>query len=140
MGLYAQKTTVPVEQSRNEIERTLERYGASAFGYMTDTVSTTLAFKVNDRAIRIVMPKPGDGTSEKNAREERRRWRALLLIIKAKLDAIASGIATFENEFLPYTVMATGQTVGEWASPQLSRIRSGPVVLTLMEGSHDGKR
>lgn len=37
MTRYAQKTTVPVERSRNEIEATLARYGAQQFMYGWDT-------------------------------------------------------------------------------------------------------
>ena len=33
---YAKDTSVSVERSRAEIETTLTRYGATAFGYATD--------------------------------------------------------------------------------------------------------
>lgn len=36
---YADNTSVSVEKSRGEIERTLGRYGATAFGYMTEALS-----------------------------------------------------------------------------------------------------
>jgi hypothetical protein len=49
----------------------------------------------------------------------RARWRALLLIIKAKLEAIAGGISTLEREFLADVVMPDSQTVGQWLAPQL---------------------
>ena len=32
----------------------------------------------------------------------RQRWRALALVIKAKLEAIDAEISTFEEEFLPF--------------------------------------
>jgi hypothetical protein len=35
----------------------------------------------------------------------RQRWRALALVVKAKLEAVQSGIATFEDEFLAYTML-----------------------------------
>ena len=38
----------------------------------------------------------------------RQRWRALLLIIRAKLEAVASGITTLENEFLANIVLPDG--------------------------------
>lgn len=37
--------------------------------------------------------------------EHRRRWRALLLGIKAKLEYVQSGIATFDEEFLAHIVI-----------------------------------
>src|SRR5260370_42704641 len=51
--------------------------------------------------------------------EKQRLWRGLALLVKAKLEAIASGISTMEEELLSYTVMPGGQTVGEWLEPQL---------------------
>ena len=56
------------------------------------------------------------------AKEEKRRWRALLLVVKAKLEAVETGIATFEDEFLAYTVLPGGKTVGEIVTPKLSRV------------------
>jgi hypothetical protein len=54
-----------------------------------------------------------------HSQEIRQRWRALLLVIKAKLEAVESGITTFEQEFLAHLVMANGETVGDWAMPQV---------------------
>ena len=52
----------------------------------------------------------------------RTAWRALLLVIKAKLEAVAAGICVFESEFLAHIVLpGTGQTFGEWAIPQIAR-------------------
>jgi len=50
----------------------------------------------------------------------RARWRALLLCIKAKLEAIESGITEFEDEFLPYIVLPDGRTAAEWLRPQIA--------------------
>jgi hypothetical protein len=82
------------------------------------------------RRIRLQLPSPDDpefthtpaqGWQREPAKARqlweqavRQRWRALLLMVKAKLEAIASGIVTWDEEFLPYTVLATGQTVSEW--------------------------
>jgi hypothetical protein len=43
----------------------------------------------------------------------RQRWRALALVIKAKLEAVTSGISTFEAEFLANTMLPDGRTVGD---------------------------
>ena len=51
----------------------------------------------------------------------RRRWRALLLIIRAKLEAVESGIATLESEFLANLVLPDGGTVGDWLEPQIDQ-------------------
>lgn len=41
---YAQNTEVSVEKSRAEIERTLQRYGATKFMYGSDTNRAVIAF------------------------------------------------------------------------------------------------
>ena len=55
----------------------------------------------------------------------RQRWRALNLVVKAKLEAVDSGITTFEEEFLAHILMPTGETVGDYTLPQLEQIRMG---------------
>ena len=42
---------------------------------------------------------------------KRSRWRALYLVVKAKLEAVSSGIVSMEDEFLAQTVMNDGETV-----------------------------
>ena len=49
----------------------------------------------------------------------RQRWRALLLIIRAKLEAVESGLTTLESEFLANIVVPDGGTVGQWLAPQV---------------------
>jgi hypothetical protein len=58
----------------------------------------------------------------------RSRWRALLLCIKAKLEACAVGITTFDSEFLAHIVTGDGRTVAERIVPQLTN--GGPLLLT----------
>ena len=43
----------------------------------------------------------------------------LLLIIRAKLEAVESGLTTLENEFLANILLPDGGTVGEWLAPQI---------------------
>ena len=50
----------------------------------------------------------------------RQRWRALLLIIRAKLEAVESGITTLESEFLANIVLPDG---GWWDSGWRRRLR-----------------
>lgn len=111
MGRYAAKTEVSSSKSRDEIERTLTRYGADQFAYGWR-----------------------DGAAIKQ------RWRALALIIKAKLEAVESGISEFDDEFLANIMLPDGATVGEWFRPQLAeayRIGSMPTGLPMLE-DHSG--
>ena len=45
------------------------------------------------------------------------RCRALLLIIRAKLKAVESGITTLESEFLANITLPDGGTMGQWLAP-----------------------
>jgi hypothetical protein len=140
MTRFAAGTDVPVERSRNEIERTLARYGASQFLYGWDPSGAVIAF-VNGRdderrQVRFHLPLPdrndpkfvfhsrGRRTdTEIDRRYEqacRQRWRALLLVVKAKLEAVESGIATFEDEFLAYICLPDGGTVSDLLGPQIA--------------------
>ncbi|MCF7821873.1 MAG: hypothetical protein K9M17_05480 [Mariprofundaceae bacterium] len=49
----------------------------------------------------------------------RQAWRALNLVVKAKLEAVESGITTFEDEFLAHIMLPDGSTVGHLMRPQL---------------------
>ncbi len=48
-------------------------------------------------------------------RETRRRWRVLLLVLKAKIEAINAGVLAMEEEFLPYMLLKNGATVADWS-------------------------
>lgn len=141
MTTYAKQTSVPVSKSRDDIEHTLERYGAEGFQYTSLPGAASVAFFVHGRTIRFVLqlpdemefartptgrPRAAGQVNEEHRRAVRQRWRALLLVIKAKLEAVESGIAVFEDEFLAYTVLPSGRTVAAELSPQIdAAIASG---------------
>ena len=116
---YARYTKVPVDRSRAEIERLLSHYKADQFGTAIDNDKgrAMVQFRLQKRLIRFDLPFPN-----KNEQEVRRRWRALVLSIKAKLEAVESGITSFESEFLGYVVLPDGRTVGETIRPELDRL------------------
>jgi hypothetical protein len=149
---YAEGTTVSAEKSKLEIEQILTRYGATSFASGWQGGVAVIAFEAKGRRIKFTLPLPdakdkgvthkrndgwnGPTETEKKERveqETRRRWRALALAIKAKLEVVESGIATFEQEFMAHVVLPNGATVGEWMEPQLDSVyRSGhmPPLLT----------
>jgi hypothetical protein len=146
---YAAGTTVDVSSSRVELEKTLKRFGAAAFGYMQDDDLGTqqVAFRLAGRQVRIDVPMPdadeyaltptGKRRTDTAAREAyeqevRRRWRALNLVTKAKLTAVAEGISTLEREFLADMVTDDGRTVGQRMARSLA---AGGTVLALGPGS-----
>lgn len=130
---YAEGTKVPVEKSRAEIEMLLRKHGATGFVSGWDETSNTamLMFRIGDRMIKIRVSLPDPTGSEfrvankdRQAQlleaEQRRRWRAQLLIIKAKLEMISTGETTVEREFLADIMLPDGSTFGQWAAPQLA--------------------
>jgi hypothetical protein len=136
MRRYASETSVPWERTRNEIEQTLNRYKCTEFGYLTAPRSALIAFRHKGIAYRLELPMPDDkarqithdpaGRKRDERRrlaaleqETRRRWRVLLLLIKAKLEAVEIGNTTMEREFLADLVLPGGGTVGTWAVEQL---------------------
>lgn len=63
-----------------------------------------------------------------DAQWRRQRGRALLLVIKAKLESIESGVETFEQAFLANVVLANGETVHDRiAGPISDEYRTGAV-------------
>ena len=56
--IYAHNTTVSAIRTRNEIEETLERYGADGFAYATQGNMATVIFAMENRRIRFVLELP----------------------------------------------------------------------------------
>lgn len=134
MPRYAANTNVSSELSRLEIEKTLIRYGADNFAYATANGQALIGFTMNERQIKFILPLPkkeefkytptGRDRSENSQYEAweqacRQRWRALHLVIKAKLEAVECGISEFEDEFMANVVLPGGKTVGEFMKPQI---------------------
>ncbi|MGU3650656.1 hypothetical protein [Mycolicibacterium sp. A43C] len=137
MGTYAADTDVSSEKSRGDIERTLSRYGAKSFMYGFDDTHAMVQFATHDRQVRFVLPMPDrhsrefthtpsrnlprSATQAAEAYEKavRQRWRALNLVIKAKLEAIESGISSFDVEFLGQLVLPDGRTVADDVVPKI---------------------
>jgi len=146
MPRYAAQTTVSTDRSRSEIERILARYGAQRFMYGTDQKQATVAFEYNKRVVRMVVPMPTMGDVDKTPtgrdrrnpeplleQARRQRWRALRMVIQAKLEAVECGISSFEEEFLSWTVLANGKSVFEVLNPQIDMaIRAGTMPKLLM--------
>jgi hypothetical protein len=150
MALFAEGTTVSSEKSRAEIETLLRRYGADQFMSGWSGRRAVIGFRAAQRNIRfeLTLPDPKDPTLQSKRRpyrrsyynsatqrrestiagasgdkyeaEVRRRWRSLALVIKAKLEAVSTGITTFEAEFMAHIVMPDGKTIGEHVTPAIA--------------------
>ncbi len=141
---FAEKTTVTVAKSKAEIEHLLEKYGAESFlsGWKREEGRAFVAFEYKERHYRIEIPVPlltddefwhtptgkkRTETQAKSAHDQvcRQRWRAMLLLLKANLEAVDMGLLSFEQAFLSNTVTPSGQTIGEALLPQLDKISRG---------------
>lgn len=140
MTKYAAKTEVSSDRSRQEIEHTLTRYGAEGFMYGWDGPKAMIAFRMRDRHVKFVLPLPDKGAAEFNTYMRgsvkyqrdagaaqklweqacRQRWRALALVVKAKLEAVECGISEFDDEFMANIVLPDGQLVGQFMRPQIA--------------------
>lgn len=134
MSQYAERTAVSSEKSRADIEKTLTRYGASGFMYGWSNDVATVAFEMAGRRVmfRLHLPARDKFSETENGRKRtaasaesayeqsvRQRWRALALVIKAKLEAVESGITVFEEEFMAHIVLPGGETIGQRILPRI---------------------
>jgi hypothetical protein len=132
---YAEGTTVSVINSRMEVEKIILKYAGqgAAYSYGQGDGQAAVSFVANGRRVCFKLRLPTLEDAKKGAmrkrdyfevkdlvrrqawvdQEARRRWRCLVLAIKAKLEVVESGIATFEEEFLAHIVNQAGQTVYE---------------------------
>ncbi|RVU32673.1 hypothetical protein [Neptunomonas marina] len=134
---YAESTSVSTDKSRAEIERTLQKYGADQFMYGWDQEKAVVGFRMAGRQIKFLLPMPrktaslftetptGKARTESAAHKAweqacRQKWRALALVIKAKLEAVEAGIAIFEDEFMANIVLPNGATVSQFMLPQIT--------------------
>ena len=150
MSTYAAKTQVSPEKSRAELETILRRYGADAFAYGYEDRRAVVTFKAAGRIVRFEIDVPqaekfrmGPGyrvrtpVQQRNARDqaERQIWRALVLVVKAKLEAVESGLVGFEQEFMAHIVLPSGETVGQWMEPQLAEVYETGEMPSLLPGT-----
>lgn len=137
MTQFASETKVPIIKTKMEIEAILTKYGAAGFMSGWNADRAMIAFDMCKRRIVFSLPLPNinsddirlnghgrvrdaKGIEKAYEQAQRQRWRALLLVIKAKLEAVESGITEFEDEFLAHIALPDGQTVGDWMRPQIA--------------------
>jgi hypothetical protein len=136
---YATTTEVSVDKTRIDIEYTLRRYGANAFMYATQDSRAIIMFEMRGKRIRFVLELPDanerrfthsagrgikrtyDAQHKEWEQACRSKWRSLLLVIKAKLEAVDAKISVLEQEFLSNIVLPNGQTVADFMIPQVER-------------------
>jgi hypothetical protein len=104
---YAETTKVPVAQSQAEISSILEKNGIEKIGMMKEKGMANLWFEHKGRFYQLNVPIPEKCKDPEQ--EMRRAWRVLILLVKAKFEAIAAGISNVEEQFYADTIMPDGQ-------------------------------
>lgn len=137
-GKYAADTRVPVAKSRDELYRTLARYGATETLLHEMERGLRVGFIVNGLRVAFPFELPHRDDCETAAayeRELRRRWRVLILVLKGKFESIENGAESATAAFLPYLILPDGSTVGEDVLPRVrDAYRSGTMPTTLLPG------
>ncbi len=128
---YAEGTRVTVESSRGEITGILTKHGVKRMGWMADEHGDQLMFELAGGSYRLNIRKPTlDEVREryiaeggrwnlvydedaKVAAEWRRRWRANVLLLKAKLEFIDSLKAGREMTSSPFSDCVKTMAVAE---------------------------
>lgn len=152
-GKYAADTEVSASRSKAEIEATVGRYGATQFATGWDAGGQAMVgFAIEGRNVRftLTLPARGDIAFTHHSRGERtpqaalaaweqacrQRWRALALVIKAKLEAVETGIAVFDDEFMANIVLPGGRLVSDQVRPAIAdAYRTGKVPPLLPDSS-----
>lgn len=149
---YAEGTTVKIEQSIAEISAIVRKNGGGQFAQMLSDEKAAIAFTMQDRQVRFVVSfgssadpafatkgrwseatTPAERKMKFEARQ-RQRMRALLLVIKAKLESVESEVETFEQAFLANVVMPNGATLHELVRERVSDAYLTGAMPLLLEG------
>ena len=137
MSDYARGTTVEVYASQLEVMKLLSKFGIKKHAFFSDeSGAAAIAFERNRLSYRISIEMPNSGDAEftkdryghsrpladaveRSNAECRRRWRCLVLIVKAKLVAVEDHVTSFEKEFMAYAVVDGHRTLADVMVPQL---------------------
>lgn len=133
---YASETEVSVERSRQQVEQLLRARKVEGYHTGWDANRDIIEFLWKGKQIRFVLKRPAlsdfkvnpagyyrNERQQQHAFEQadRQRWRALYLVIRAKIEAVEAELAIFEEEFLAFIVVpGRNQTVGEILLPRLA--------------------
>lgn len=134
---YAEGTSVSPEKTRLDLDKLLQRHGADQrVTGVDDAIGAFCMFRIDGRHVRLRVPIPTleqcwpakgkeprgwhmwhrdagqrQWVERRRDQYERERWRALLLLVKAKLEYVALGLSTIEREFLADVVLPNGRNV-----------------------------
>jgi hypothetical protein len=121
---FAEGTQVSVDSSRGEITGILTKHGVARMAWASEPEGDQLTFELAGHRflfriarptmaeVRVMYPNAYDH-SAKLAAEWRRRWRANVLLLKAKLEFAEGEASTVMRELMPYALLRDGRTLEE---------------------------
>jgi hypothetical protein len=118
---FAEGTRVTVEQTVEDVESLLARYGADRFEHMVDGQNdrAIFQFELGGQEISFAFPLPADPFASNHVRERRRIYRAVLRAIHGKLESVASGIESPAQAFMAQLIDEDGEAFFEKVKPIL---------------------
>ena len=146
---YASDTAVGVGSSRNDIQRVLEKFGATQlqwsddfkngvsmirFLWECDGATYCARFEITAQTDEEMRAEAKDGRNGQFSQSKydtirKRRGmvehRELFLFIKALFVAVEAGIVKAEAVLLPFLEDKTGQTVADQVLPHLKKLHTG---------------
>lgn len=126
--LYAEGTAVSVTASRAEISGILTKHGVERQAWASGPEGDVLQFELEGSHYRFNITKPTEAEvrtlypsrqawnvdwAARREAEWRRRWRANVLLLKAKLEFADGVTSTVTRELMPYLVTPGGMTLEE---------------------------
>lgn len=124
---YAKGTSVRVEKTQGDLVKVLEKAGAVRHSFGRNGDLALVQFEIKETQVMMSVPLPllkdsfkipgrwkertGSQAQMHHEQLVRERWRQVLLLVKAKLEAVAIGMTTIEREFLADVRTADGTTV-----------------------------
>lgn len=123
---YAENTTTSPEKSIADIRSYAERRGASGFTYVMGVDGGQVRFQIANRWVQFTVHHPGEDEQQ----EWRRRWRVVMLKVKAAFEIFADGAdgeTTVEEAFMPYLLLPDGSTVGDVVAQQMDAVYAGEI-------------
>lgn len=148
MSRYAQTTTVPIERSRQEINRIIQRWGAKGIGWLDDwehnrvilqfrfahdaggipvlfnaqfTLQLDREQEIRERCMGVRGLRQAQFEKEM-ANRGKREHRVLLLWLKGCFEAVEEGLVDPAVLFMPFYVGARGETVADVLMPALGKV------------------
>lgn len=132
---YARGTDVSVTRSQEEIGKTFSRYRIETYGFNVRPGQAAVQFVLAGVPVDIAIPLPARPTAVRVTspdtgrsvlamprweQEVKEVWRALVLLLKANLEAVERGLLSAEQAFLAYVAIGdgSGRVLGDVIIPQ----------------------